>query len=342
MMKKLEQMSAKERFMGCLFRKETDRVSVANPTSVATVELMEITNAFFPDVHLNSEKMAALAAAGYEILGYDTISPYFSVQQEAAALGCNVDWGELDSMPVVRTHPVEKPDDFQFPSDFLDRQPIKTVIDAIKLLKKKYGNQVAIVGKVMGPWTLSYNLHGVQDFLLKTILDPQEVREFLQVFKPVTIAFANAQLEAGADVITLADHATGDMVSGETYRDFLLGVHQELAKAIHGPIILHICGKTLDRMSYIAQTGFEAFHFDSKNGAKNAKETVEEKIVLVGDINNPQTLLKGEPEDVRKEVYEALSAGVEIIAPECAVPLRTPNKNLKAIVDNVRAYSRSL
>ncbi len=53
------------------------------------------------------------------------------------------------------------------------------------------------------------------------------------------------------------------------------------------------------------------------------------------DINNPDVLYAGKPEDVRKKVIEAVQAGVQFVGPECAVPLRTPNANLKAIVEAV-------
>jgi [methyl-Co(III) methanol-specific corrinoid protein]:coenzyme M methyltransferase len=54
---------------------------------------------------------------------------------------------------------------------------------------------------------------------------------------------------------------------------------------------------------------------------------------LVGNINNPTTLLRGTPEDVRQQVRYSVAAGVDIIAPECAVPLQTPLRNLRAIVE---------
>jgi [methyl-Co(III) methanol-specific corrinoid protein]:coenzyme M methyltransferase len=49
-------------------------------------------------------------------------------------------------------------------------------------------------------------------------------------------------------------------------------------------------------------------------------------------VNNAQTLLQGTPDDVRKQVRYAVEAGVNIIAPECAIPLTTPIENLKALV----------
>ncbi|MBM3957955.1 MAG: hypothetical protein FJ313_07890, partial [Gemmatimonadetes bacterium] len=69
-------------------------------------------------------------------------------------------------------------------------------------------------------------------------------------------------------------------------------------------------------------------HFDSKNGAEEAVEAVKGGIRLVGNINNPATLYTKGPDEVRAEVYRALEAGVEVIAPECAIPLTTKLENL--------------
>ena len=39
------------------------------------------------------------------------------------------------------------------------------------------GGEVAVVGKVFGPWTLGYHLFGVEEFLVNTILKPEAVRD---------------------------------------------------------------------------------------------------------------------------------------------------------------------
>ena len=48
-------------------------------------------------------------------------------------------------------------------------------------------------------------------------------------------------------------------------------------------------------------------------------------------VSNIQALYQGTPEMVIEQVHSAVQAGVRIIGPECAVPLRTPLENLKAI-----------
>jgi MtaA/CmuA family methyltransferase len=339
-----EKMTPKERVISAFKGGGFDRIPVINPTSIATSDSMEATGAFFPYVHTDADKMAALAAAGHELTGFDTIAPYFSVQQEAASLGCVVDWGKLDSMPTISSHPIKDPGDFKMPADFLDRKPVKTLLDAIRLLKKKYGQSVAIVGKVMGPWTLSYHLHGVEDFLMETILEPEKVHEFLKVFKEISLSFAMAQFEAGIDILTWADHATGDLVSAEGYAKFLLPVHKDVVTQLkknmprYIPVVLHTCGNTLDRLNYFTETGFDAFHFDSRNAPEKALEIAGGKILLTGCVNNPQTLLNGTPEDVSREVKRIIGAGIKLVSPECAVPCRVPNRNLAAIVEIAKAF----
>lgn len=333
----------KRRFLYGLFGgRKGDRISVANPTSIVCIELMERTGVFFPEAHLDPKKMAQLAAAGYEILGFDTIMPEFSVQQEAEALGCLVDWGSPTMMPDAKTHPMKEVEDLHIPENLLEKPSMKVVLEALELLRKDYGNDVGIVGKVMGPWTLSYHLAGVQEFLLWTITDPDKVRAALERLKEVSILFAQAQLRAGADAVVIADHATGDLVSPKTYQDFLLPVHQEMNQRIGGPTILHLCGNCSDRLRLFVEAGFDAYHFEWQVDAKMAVRVINGEMSLIGNISNRDVLFGGTPGDVYKQARYSMEAGVDILAPECAVSLQTPLVNLKAIVEAAREGDGSL
>ena len=332
-------MTSKQRVLNALNGKPVDRPPVANPTSVATVEMMDLVGAFFPDANRDPELNARLAATEYTEFGFDSITPYFSIIQESAAIGCDMQWEQKDNWPTVRmTRPIWKSAaDVKIPADFLEHPDARVIVDSIRMLKQEYGDEVAIIGKTMGPWTLAYHVFGVEPFLLGTVDDPAETARALNKLKEITVLYGQAQIDAGADALTLPDHATGDLVSSEYYRRFLLEMHQELNEALDVPLILHICGKTVDRMPYIAQTGMAAFHFDSLNDPAEAMAAVDGGIRLVGNVNNPTTLYARGPEEVRHEVYRALDAGVQIIAPECAIPLKTKAENLieipKAVED---------
>jgi MtaA/CmuA family methyltransferase len=329
-----QKLSPKRRFMSALFGgRRSDRPPVGNPTSIVTLELMEKTGIFFPQAHLDASPMAELAAAGHEILGFDAVMPEFSVQQEAAALGCEMDWGSPSMMPDAKTHPFQRVEDLRIPENILEKPSLKVVLEALSLLRRQYGDEVAIIGKVMGPWTISYHMAGTENFLLWSAVEPDKVRRFLEVLKEVTVLFAKAQFQAGADVVVLADHATGDLVSPKTYRNFLLPVHRELVQRIGGPLILHVCGNCADRLRLFVEAGFDGYHFEWQVDAREAVKVVNREMALVGNINNSTALYRGTPEDVRKQVRYSIEAGVDIIAPECAVPLQTPLRNLRAVVE---------
>ncbi len=339
----MAQMSSKQRFMAGLNGEPVDRPSAASIVSVITYELMDITGAHFPAANIEPEPMATLAAGAHEVMGFDSVMPIFSIAQEAVALGCQVDWSDTDMMPNPTDSPwsdrdaeIKLPDGF--PDSFLEDKYVKCSIDAIRLLKRHFGDEVMILGKVMGPWTLSYHCYNTQEFLFDTIMDPDRVRKSLETLAPVPLAYAEAQLEAGADAVVWADHATGDLVRNTMYRDFLLPHHQELVSQVQAPVILHCCGKTLDRVEYFSEAGFACYHFESANPPVEMVEKAAGKMKLAGNVNNPVTLYARGPEEARAEAQAAIDAGVDIIAPECAVPLQAPVVNLKAIVETCQDH----
>lgn len=309
------------------------RPPVGNVTSIACHDLMNLTGVSFPQAHTDANAMAELALAGHEIIGFDTVMPEYSVHQEAAALGCDVDWGTRDRMPDSRNFPYGDFSDVVIPENILEKPSMRVVLDALSILRRHVGGKAAVVGKVMGPWTLAYHMAGTQNFLLQVGMEESEkITKMLRQLLPVTIAYAKAQFQAGADIVVIADHATGNLVGAYHYQEYLLPIHKELTAQIEGPLVLHVCGNCSDRLELFADAGFDGYHFEWQVDAKSAAERIGNRICLLGNVNNPQTLFQGTPEDVRKQVRYAVESGVNIIAPECAIPLATPIANLKALV----------
>jgi len=334
-----EKMTSRERVLAALRREPVDRTPLVNPTSLATVELMDLVDAPFPNANREPELMARLASTGHTELGFDTIMPVFSIIQESSAIGCKIQWEQKDNWPTVKmTEPIYRDvSDIQISDDWMDHPDTQCVLEAIRILRSAYPD-VAILGKTMGPWSLGYHTFGVERFLLMSLDDEAGTKEVLDRLKHLTIEYGQAQAEAGADAVTLPDHATGDLVSGEYYKRYLQEMHQEFAEEIPIPIILHICGRTVDRMGYIAETGMAAFHYDSKNAPEESMEAVAGRISLVGNVNNPTTLYSKGADDVKDEVRNNLEAGVQMVGPECVIPLQTPIESLRAIREAVLEY----
>jgi len=336
-------MRPREIFLTRLQRGVTPRAAAGSATSVVTSDLMEAAGVGFPAAHLEPEAMARLAAAGHTLLGFDNVMPLFSVWHESAALGCPVDWGDQGRMPDGRAiyDSIDAP--IEIRPDFLQHPGCTVPLRALRLLKQELGDQAAVVGKVFGPWTLAYHLFGVQVFLIATLDDPERVQAVLRQLMAVTIAFAEAQIACGADALTLADHCTRDLCSPLAYRDFLAELHRELRQRIPVPLILHICGDTSDRLPYIRETGLACFHYDSKVQTAKVRALAGERLALMGGTSNLEVVLAdnsaGSPAAIEADVRQKLDAGVDILGPECAVPLDAPWENLRVLAETTRRLS---
>ena len=334
-------MSAKL-FLDAVTAKNTSRPAIGSGTSIVTEELMTVADAYFPQAHQDPKDMAKLAITGHTILGYDVVMPLFSVWHESAAIGCPVKWGDRLHMPDCGKAIWKTDSDIKLSKDFLFHPAAKTPLDAIAILKKELGNNCAVCGKVFGPWTLGYHVFGIEEFLVNTLLDPDMIKRAIDKLKQLTIWYAKAQIEAGADCLLLADHATRDLCGPDMYRDFLLPVHTELVEKIGCPLILHICGDTKDRIGHIRQSRIHCFHWDTKSGhPQKIRDLAGTKLSLMGGISNIETLYAGTIEDVARQVDASIKAGINIIGPECAVPLNAKLENLRAISDQVNLLIRN-
>jgi len=146
------------------------RPGIGNFVSSTTISQMDKMNSFFPDAHYDAKKMYELSRADYEILGYDMIMPVFSVVVESYAMGCSVDWGKPSMMPQIKSAIWKNYSGIDYKNEdikniLLKNNAVKAVLECLYMLKKKYPN-IAVCGKVFGPWTLSYHFFGVQEFLI--------------------------------------------------------------------------------------------------------------------------------------------------------------------------------
>src|SRR5258708_93431 len=95
-------MTSRQRVLAAMRREPVDRTPVCNPTSVATVELMDLVDAPFPEACRVAETMARLAATSYTELGFDTVMPVCTIIQESSALRCKIQWEQKDNWPTVK------------------------------------------------------------------------------------------------------------------------------------------------------------------------------------------------------------------------------------------------
>jgi MtaA/CmuA family methyltransferase len=325
-----------------ILRKPGQEAICSCPLVTCTLDQMEQVQVFYPEAHQEPKAMAKLSEAAYLVVGFEGFRLPFDLCVEAEALGCHMKPADAKSPPSVYAPAFGHWEDFTVAEDLFQRGRFSVVEDALRILKTRYGDDLPIYAGIAGPLTLAGYLFGVEKILKGMIKDPQGIADLLSRVADFSIQYANRLIEAGGNVLAIIDPtATADLISPRTFERFLIPTYQKIRQAIPVPIILHICGNTNPFLSLLQETGFQGFSFEGPTvDVRSAKEAVDNRMALVGNISTIQTLLFGNPERVEEEVKAAVSQGVDLVAPSCGIPLHTPLSNLHAMVSATRKYKR--
>jgi len=328
-------VNSRERFLVALSGREPDRTPLAHVSALTTLELQETTGCRMPEVHHDPEKLVRLCGANHDILGFDAVTFNINYFGEPAALGCEMNWGGPAQLPTYTSNPWRNGDDARVPADLLDRRPIHTYLEALRIAKDTYGERCAVLGKVMGPFSMTLAMHGIENVMIGCIDDPKRIRHFLDVSADVLVCCANAEFEAGADAVAIGEGGAGaNMMSPEMYDDLLAEVHRRMLARIEGPTIMHICGDITPRLSALKTIGLTCFNFDWDIKPTVMKETAADEFRIMGNVNTTD-LMMADPAEIERQVVENLQAGVDIISPGCAISPKCPNANLRAMHDAI-------
>lgn len=331
-------MNSRERFLAVLGGDQPDRTPLAHVSALTTVELQEMTGCRMPWVHHDAAQLARLCWANHEVLGFDAVTFNIAYFGEPAALGCSMGWGSATEYPMYLSHPWFDTGDAAIPDDLLDREPIPTYLETIRIAKREYGERVAVLGKVMGPFSMTQAMYGVERVMMGLVTEPERISQMLDVAAEVLVRCANAQFEAGADALAIGEGgAGGNMLSPSMHEQFLLGVHRKLVGGIHGPTIMHICGDITPRLGSLSRLGLTCFNFDWAIDPGLMKERAGGAFKIMGNVNTTDLML-ATPEDIQRQVEECLRAGVDIISPGCAISPKCPNANLMAMGQTIRRW----
>ena len=223
-------------------------VPVCSVTQTGTVELMEMTGAYWPQANYDAEKMAALALAGYEIAGFENVRCPFCTTVLAETLGCTVDEGSIDIQPYVTDFPCKNKKDVRdiaVPDSLLESRRTSVVLDAVEILKEKVGEDVPVVAGVVGPAGLASMLAGMNNYLMWFVTNPEVVEELMGILTDVCIGYANGLLERGADAVALIDSEAGpNIVAPQMFETSVFPLYRKFCRDVPG-LKFSICVGTL-------------------------------------------------------------------------------------------------
>ena len=336
-------MTSRERVLAALRREPVDRTPVVNPTSVATVELMDLVDAPFPDANREPELMARLAATGYTELGFDSIMPVFSIIQESSALGCKIQWEQKDNWPTVQDEGADLRVARRHRASPTTCSTIRTRSACSRRsgsCAAEFGDEVAIIGKTMGPVVARLPHASASS---RSCCSRSTTRR---------------QTKAGARPAQ-GDH---DRLRGRADRGRRrrrdaarprdrrprLGRVLPALPARHAPRVRGADPRP-DHPAHLRQDRRpDGLHRRDRHGGVPLR--LEEharrsrwRPSTAGSASSatsttPRRSTRRGPTRSARRSWQNLEAGVQMVGPECAIPLQTPIENLLAIRDAVQEW----
>ena len=220
------------------------------------------------------------------------------------------------------------------PLDIENAERPKQRIESVRKMADEVGQTHSVLGWVEGPMAEFADLRGVENTFLDLVDRPELFIKAGEIIVQNAIAFAVAQVKAGADMIGIGD-AAASLIAPDMYAEFVLSLEQKLIAAIHqagAAVKLHICGNIINHISYMAQSGADTIDVDWMVPLDKARELAGPDITLCGNFNPAGVLFEGSPEDVAQAAKQCLKAGGDkfILMPGCEVPPATPEQNIRA------------
>lgn len=339
-------LSSKEKVLKLLRHEQVDYIPCFSGMGNITIHGLEKYGWKFPEIHTDARKMASMAASSFQLFGFPCAVVPFDMGVEAEALGSKVNYyaHAADILyPTISEHPAEKVEDLnlQVPSDLGKAGRIPLVTEAIRILEKEVGDQVAIGAWVLGPYTLAGQLVDLSQLAKAAFKKKEMVSKLLDQLAGVLIQIIKIYREAGADYITVREMGAGpDILSPRMFESLVRPPLKQIFDGIESPKVLHICGDTNAIVDQMVLCGADAISVEKKNSVAETRKKLGPDVLIFGELDAYGVLSQGKPDDVDKAVKEAVDRGVNAIWPGCDIWPMVPKENMEALMAAARKYGK--
>lgn len=307
-MKSAQKMTALERVLTALSFKEPDRVPFfLLLTTHGARELGMSIKDYFSDPEAVCEGQLRMQAR----YGHDCLYAFTHAAVEVQAFGGSVSYVE-DGSPNAATPPLQSLSDIAAVTcpDIRNTPSLTSNLKAIRLMRQRAGKDMPIIGVVMSPFSLPVMQLGFPFYLDLLLENEAALRPLWDVNVDFCIAWANAQLEAGATAICYFDPlASPDMIPPELYRRTGKLLATKAIKNIKGPTATHLAsGRSQTVLADLAETGTAVVGVSQLDSLAGLKQLVAGRLSLLGNLNALLLRNQSQPE-INAMVRAAIQAG---------------------------------
>lgn len=227
-----------------------------------------------------------------------------------------------------------------------DDPRLTRVLTALSLMKAQVGDRVPIIGVVMAPFSLPVMQLGFSRYL-ELLYERRDLFDALmRVNEAFCVAWANAQLAAGATAICYFDPVCSPtMIPVELARETGFPVAQRTLGRLQGPSATHLAsGSTLPIVDDLVATGTKIAGVSALEDLAALKRACQGKLTLLGNLNGIE-MCRWSAAEAGAKTRAALSVGGPgggfILSDNHGeIPWQVPDAVLEAIAETVREEGR--
>ena len=335
-------MSSRDEVLGLLAGQRPDRLPVFGGLPSLTRTGLERAGVAYREAHTDAGRMARAAASTSEAFGYEAAVAPHDMCVEAEALGAAIDLhGEVGGFgaPLV-TMPLAVdvvPALLSQPGQIAQAGRVPLVVQALRRLKDEVGQRLAIGAWVPGPFTLGWQLYGIEGWM-EIVTDPAVLEPRLAALAVALAQVGRAYREAGADYLTIHEMGGSPQVVGpRTFRRWVKPALMGLIGALPHPVVLSVCGDTNAVVDDLAECGAAALNLDHRNDLARTRQILGPEPILLGNFDPVGVLSQGTPPTVAETVRGLAAAGADAVWPGCDLWPDIPEANFRALMETAAA-----
>jgi uroporphyrinogen decarboxylase len=304
-----------------------------------------------PEVDRSPEELAQAEIAFHKLVDHDLLKISFFGHFPCIDFGCTAEYdGAPTGSTTLTSAAINDVSDWETlePLD-VNAGELGNQLRAVELIRKYAQDKVPTMATVFDP---SMVADKISDKQLTRYADehPEVLKEALELITDVTIDFARAAIDAGADGIFLASqHSTHSSVTDEQYQKFVYPYDVKFISRLRGKakfIIMHLHAREDNeeiRFDKIAKTpGIDGINWEDQTSALSLVEGKKQfRGTALGGIDHNGVFRTGSTDEATEQVLKAVKeAGPNrlIVAPGCVVTVDTPQENLLAVRDAIRSF----
>ncbi len=334
-------MNSIERIVSTLKFEKPDRIPVIAQVfgHAATVAGMHL-----GDYIRNGELLARGQITALDRYGYDAVFALMDTYVETEAVGSVLTYFK-NQYPIVKSYALSQdtdPDNLTIP-DPHEAGRMPALLNAAGILREEVGDEVMVVGCVLGPLTVTTQLLGIEKALYLAIDDPERFSRILDFATEVVTRFGKAQIDAGVHLPVVFDpSASPAVVPPMFFYEFELPRLKRLFLSLkeHGAAAnwLHIAGPAGPILPFYPEAGVDIANFDYSVSPSVAQKALT-RTVLDGNIKS-WSFVEATPEEITHESTRLMDQFVHrggfILSSGCEIPVESRQENVAAMVMSTR------